>query len=130
MNYLFYLYNAIVVKIVFMKKKSTYLKVGVNVRDLVPSEAFHPGELFYDELKERGITQKSFASMSGILPSQLNEFIKGKRGLSAEMALKFGHVLDMDPVYWLNLQMIYELDLAKIKQSKLNKRLNKLRKAS
>jgi plasmid maintenance system antidote protein VapI len=46
------------------------------------------------------------------------------------MALKFGQVLDMDPVYWLNLQMIYELDLAKIKQSKLNKRLSKLRKAS
>jgi plasmid maintenance system antidote protein VapI len=46
------------------------------------------------------------------------------------MALKFGHVLDMDPVYWLNLQMIYELDLAKIKQNKLNKRLSKLRKAS
>lgn len=111
-------------------KKSTYLKVGVNLRDVVPSEAFHPGEFLNDELKERGYTQKTFASMSGILPSQLNEFIKGKRGMSAEMALKIGQVLDIDPIYWLNLQMIYELDLAKIKQSKLNKRLCKLRKAS
>lgn len=113
-----------------MKKKSTYLKVGINLNDVVPSEAFHPGEFFSDELKERGITQKSFAQMSSILPSQLNEFIKGKRGLSAEMALKIANVLEMDPVYWLNLQMIYELDLAKIKQSKLSKRVVKLKKAS
>jgi len=113
-----------------MKKKSTYLKVGVNLNDIVPSEAFHPGELFSDELKDRGITQKSFAEMSSILPSQLNEFIKGKRGLSADMALKIANVLDMDPLYWLNLQMIYELDLAKIKQRKLSKRVIKLKRAS
>ena len=113
-----------------MKKKSTYLKVGVNLKDVVPSDAFHPGEFLNDELKERGLTQKSFALMSGMLPSQLNEFIKGKRGLSAELALKFGKVLDMDPVYWLNLQMIYELDLAKIKQNRLNKKVSKLKKAS
>ena len=50
--------------------------------------------------------------------------------MSAEMALKFGQVLDMDPIYWLNLQMIYELDLAKIKQKRLNKRVTKLKKAS
>ena len=129
MNYLIYLYNAKAVEIVFMKK-STYLKVGVNLKDVVPTEAFHPGEFLNDELKERGYTQKSFALMSGMLPSQLNEFIKGKRGMSAEMALKFGQVLDMDPIYWLNLQMIYELDLAKIKQQRLNKRVAKLKKAS
>jgi len=128
-NYLIYLYNAKAVEIVFMKK-STYLKVGVNLKDVVPTEAFHPGEFLNDELKERGYTQKSFALMSGMLPSQLNEFIKGKRGMSAEMALKFGQVLDMDPIYWLNLQMIYELDLAKIKQQRLNKRVAKLKKAS
>ena len=130
MNYLIYLYNAKVVEIVFMKKKSNYLKVGVNLKDVVPTEAFHPGEFLNDELKERGLTQKSFAIMSGMLPSQLNEFIKGKRGMSAEMALKFGQVLDIDPLYWLNLQMIYELDLAKIKQKRLNKRVAKLKKAS
>ena len=113
-----------------MKKKNTYLKDGVNLKDVVPSAAFHPGEFLNDELKERGLTQKSFALMSGMLPSQLNEFIKGKRGLSAELALKFGKVLDMDPVYWLNLQMIYELDLAKIKQNRLNKKVSKLKKAS
>ena len=113
-----------------MKKKNTYLKDGVNLKDVVPTEAFHPGEFLNDELKERGLTQKSFALMSGMLPSQLNEFIKGKRGLSAELALKFGKVLDMDPVYWLNLQMIYELDLAKIKQNRLNKKVSKLKKAS
>ena len=113
-----------------MKKKSNYLKVGVNLKDVVPTEAFHPGEFLNDELKERGLTQKSFAIMSGMLPSQLNEFIKGKRGMSAEMALKFGQVLDIDPLYWLNLQMIYELDLAKIKQQRLNKRVTKLKKAS
>lgn len=111
-------------------KNSTYLEVGVNLKELVPSEAFHPGEIFYDEIKKRGISQKSFSLLSGILPSQLNEFIKGKRGVSAEMALKLGKALKMDPVFWLNLQMIYELDLAKIKLKQQQKHLRKLKKAS
>ena len=96
-------------------KKSDYLEVGINIKDAVPGNAIHPGEELREELKDRRITQKHFAEISGILPSHLNEIIKGKRKINAELALLIGITLKIDPIFWLKSQMIYELDLAKIK---------------
>ena len=97
-------------------KKSEYLEVGININDLVPARAVHPGELLREALKNRRFTQKFFAEKTKILPSQLNEVINGKRGISAEMALKIGPALNMDAIIWARAQMIYEFDLARIKQ--------------
>lgn len=111
-------------------KKSTYLKDGVNINDLIPARAIHPGEELREELKSRRLTQKKFAEMTGILPSQLNEVINGKRGMSAEMSLKIGAALGMDAILWAKSQMYYELDLARIKQKKETELLHKKRKLS
>jgi HTH-type transcriptional regulator/antitoxin HigA len=116
-------------------RKSDYLEVGINIKDLVPARAVHPGELLRDVLKAKGYTQKRFAEMSGIQPTQINEVINEKRGISAEMALKIGDVLKMDAIIWAKFQMTYELDLARIKQKKekqvQSKKLNsKLRTTS
>jgi HTH-type transcriptional regulator/antitoxin HigA len=101
-------------------KKSTYLEVGVDINDLVPARAIHPGEVLREELKSRKITQKQFSEMTGILPSQINEVIKEKRGISADNALKIGKALKMDAILWAKFQMFYELDLARIKQKNEN----------
>ena len=101
-------------------RKSDYLEVGINIKDLVPARAVHPGELLRDVLKAKRFTQKCFAEMTGILPSQLNEVIKEKRGISAEMAIKIGNALKMDAILWAKFQMMYELDLARIKLKKQN----------
>jgi HTH-type transcriptional regulator/antitoxin HigA len=111
-------------------KKSTYLKRGVNIENLIPAKAIHPGELLLDELKSRKITQKKFSIMTGILPSQLNEIIKQKRGISAELSLKIGKALEMDAIIWAKAQMIYDLDLARIKQKKDKQLQRKLSKTS
>ena len=111
-------------------KKSAHLEIGINIQDAVPARAIHPGELLREELKIRKFTQKRFAEMTAILPSQLNEVINGKRGISAEMALKIGPALKMDPILWAKSQMIYELDLAKIKQKKEKQSQRKLSKVS
>jgi HTH-type transcriptional regulator/antitoxin HigA len=113
-----------------MKKKSTYLEVGVNLEDIVPSKAIHPGEELKWELKERNITQKYFSEISGIQASQLNELIKGKRGLSMDMVFKIGNALKMDPILWARSQMYYEYDLARIKFNIEKKRISKFKKAS
>jgi HTH-type transcriptional regulator/antitoxin HigA len=99
-------------------RKSDYLEVGINIKELVPSRAVHPGELLRDVLKAKGFTQKRFAEMTGIQPTQLNEVIKEKRGMNAEMAIKIGDALKMDAIIWAKFQMTYELDLARIKQKK------------
>lgn len=78
--------------------------------------AIHPGEYLRDELKARSITQSSFAAHIGLTPSYLNEIIRGRRGISALIAVKIGKALGVEPQTWLNLQMRYELDLIDLSQ--------------
>jgi HTH-type transcriptional regulator/antitoxin HigA len=88
--------------------------MSINIKQLTPAIAIHPGEILKDELMERKITQKEFAQLTGIPHTHLNEIIKGKRGFNADLALVIGKALQMDPVLWLNLQNNYQLDAAKL----------------
>lgn len=83
-------------------------------KSLTPAVAIHPGEHLSDELDARGISQIEFAKMIGYQKSQLNEVIKGKRGINAELALLLQSSLDIDASFWLNLQKNFELDSARI----------------
>ena len=85
----------------------------IKIENLTPATAIHPGEMLSDELESRQIKQKDFADLLGILPSQLNEIVNGKRGVNTELALLIGKALNMEPAIWLNLQANYELDAAK-----------------
>lgn len=76
----------------------------------VPFKATHPGEILREELKERGIKQKDFANAIGVQASHLNEFIKGKRDLNNEFALKLEKHLGIPFEMWANLQKNYEID--------------------
>lgn len=87
-----------------------------NIKQLTPKEAIHPGEILNDELKDRGISQQDFSLQTGIAKTILNEIIKGKRSINADVALLIGKALNMDAILWLNLQNNYDLDLANIKQ--------------
>jgi addiction module HigA family antidote len=62
----------------------------------------HPGEVLRDELEEIGLH-------IGVLPKTVNEICRGKRGISAEMALKLSKALGGSPQFWLNLQNNWEL---------------------
>src|SRR2546427_400507 len=71
--------------------------------------AVHPGAVVLDELDERGITQATLAARIGVLPKTINELCRGKRGISAEMAVKLSKALGASPQFWLNLQNNWEL---------------------
>ena len=90
--------------------------------EIVPQIATHPGEILKDELDFLAISQRDFSKKIGIKPSQLNEIIKGKRNINADLALLFEKTLKIDAEYWLEVQKNYDLDLAKI-NSKNQKRL-------
>ncbi len=86
---------------------------------LVPARAVHPGEVLREELKERGIKQKDFARMIGMQSTHLNEFIKGKRNLNEELALKLEKALGISYKNWMNLHSGYIYDCMAIdKRSK------------
>ena len=79
----------------------------------------HPGAVLRDELQERGITQSALAAHIGVLPKTVNELCRGKRGISAEMAVRLSRALGATPQFWLNLQSNWEisqLDRLKFKE--------------
>lgn len=91
----------------------------IDIQNLVPETPTHPGEILADELEARNITQKDFAGQIGMQKSQLNEIIKGKRHINAELAILLEEALDVPAAYWLNAQQGYDLDLARQRRSLL-----------
>ena len=69
----------------------------------------HPGLVLKDELEERGISQTQLAEHIGVLPKTINEICRGKRGISAAMAVQLSRALGASPAFWLNLQKNWEL---------------------
>ena len=86
----------------------------VSIKEQVPFVATHPGELIKDELKERGLTQKRLAEMTGIKASVISETISGRRSVSQNMAVALEKALGIPAEMWMNLQTQYNLDSAGI----------------
>jgi len=79
-----------------------------------PKNPIHPGEILLEEfLKPAGETQVAFASRIGWTRARLNEFIKGKRGITADAALDLAEALGTSSRLWMNLQATWDLDRAR-----------------
>jgi antitoxin HigA-1 len=87
--------------------------IGKNGKVLETDVTLHPGELLADELQARDILKKDFAAAIGMQPSHLSDLLKGKRHVSAKLALKLEQHLQINASYWLRLQMAYDLFMAK-----------------
>ena len=71
--------------------------------------AVHPGSVLKDELEELGVTPTEFARQIAVPPNRVSQIIAGKRGVTGDTALRFGHWFGMEPQFWLNLQAQWEL---------------------
>ena len=74
--------------------------------------AVHPGEVLKDELEELGITATEFARQIAVPPNRVSQLVAGKRSITGDTALRFGHWFGVEPQFWLNLQTQYDLVLA------------------
>jgi addiction module HigA family antidote len=73
----------------------------------------HPGEVLLEEfLKPMGLSQNRLALSIGVHPRRINEIVLGKRGVTADTALRLARFFDTSPELWLGLQKDYELDVA------------------
>jgi antitoxin HigA-1 len=72
----------------------------------------HPGEFLKEILDELDISQAEFARAIGLSAMRISHVVKGKRPVSAEMALLFGKAFGQTPQYWINLQAAYDLKIA------------------
>jgi HTH-type transcriptional regulator/antitoxin HigA len=88
--------------------------------NILPFEATHPGILIKDELDVRNdLKQKDLAKELGVKPSFLNEIIKGKRPVTADIAVLLEKVLEIPADYWMKFQSQYEIDKARIKEKNI-----------
>jgi addiction module HigA family antidote len=59
-----------------------------------------------------GISQNKLAMALHVPARRINEIVLGKRGITADTALRLARYFRMSPQFWLGLQMDYELDMA------------------
>ncbi len=69
----------------------------------------------------RRARQKDFARDIDMQPTMLNEVIKGKRSVTADIALLLEEALDIAADFWLNFQNQYDLDQARIRDRNTQK---------
>ena len=74
--------------------------------------AVHPGEVLRDELAEFGITPTAFARQIDVPPNRISQIITGKRSVTGDTALRFGHWFGVEPQFWMNLQTQFDLATA------------------
>jgi addiction module HigA family antidote len=77
-------------------------------------DPIHPGAILREEfLEPMGISASSLAADIGIPAKQVNEIIRGRRAVTAETSLRLSRFFGISERFWLNLQSLYELQLAK-----------------
>lgn len=97
---------------------STYKTLDKTGKRIYTDVTLHPGEVLVDEINARGILQKDFAKKIKLLAPHFNDLLKGKRHISARIALKLEKELSIDADYWLRLQIAYDLAIAKKEMKK------------
>jgi antitoxin HigA-1 len=86
-----------------------------RIREGTGLPAIHPGEFLAETLRDLEISCTGFARAISVSPTRVSNVLKGKRPVTAELALLFGRALAQSPRYWLNLQAEYDLKTAQLR---------------
>ena len=79
------------------------------------TEPIHPGAHLAEIIEELGITPYRLAKAIGVPQMRIHEIVHRRRSITADTALRIGRALGMTPDFWLNLQRMYDLDVARAK---------------
>jgi antitoxin HigA-1 len=90
-------------------------------RKLTP---IHPGEVLAEEiLKPLNMSVNQLAKALAVDTARLNEIVRGRRGITADTALRLARYLGTTAEFWVNLQKSYELRIARQAKEKEIERL-------
>jgi len=71
----------------------------------------HPGEILLEEfLIPMGISQNALARAISVPPRRVNEIVLGKRGITADTALRLSRAFGTSEGFWMGLQAAYDLE--------------------
>lgn len=82
----------------------------ITEADLI--DPIHPGEVLMEDFIEGfGITQNKLAVSIRVPPRRINEIVHGKRGITADTAIRLARYFGTSEEFWMNLQSNFELRL-------------------
>jgi addiction module HigA family antidote len=74
----------------------------------------HPGEILLTEfLEPMGISQYRIAKAIDVPARRINEIVHGKRGISADTALRLSRAFGLSDMFWINMQAHYDAEIAR-----------------
>lgn len=88
----------------------------------------HPGDVLKEDfMGPLGLSAYAVAKAIGTTPIAISHICRGKRGVSAEMALKLGRLFNVSPELWMGIQADYDLEVARQRsEAKIEKRVRPL----
>jgi len=73
----------------------------------------HPGEILLEEFMQPiGISINHLAREIYVPPGRISEIVNGKRGITADTALRLARYFSVSPETWMGLQTEYDLRVA------------------
>lgn len=74
----------------------------------------HPGAILSEEfLAPLELSANALAQATGVPANRISEILRGRRGISADTAIRLGLYFATSPEFWLNLQAAYDLSKAR-----------------
>jgi len=91
----------------------------------------HPGRTILEDIvKPRNVSVNALAKEFHVSATRLNEIVRGRRGVTADTALRLACYLGTTAQFWLNLQSAYELRVAELETGRAIKKIVNPRKAA
>ena len=78
----------------------------------------HPGEILREELDASGLSANALSKALGVPVNRITTILNGRRGVSADTALRLARYFGTTPEFWMNLQKTWELRRAEIAQGR------------
>jgi addiction module HigA family antidote len=80
-------------------------------RDIPP---VHPGEILKaDFLEPLGLSVNALSQAIKAPRTRINDIVRGRRGITADTAMRLARYFGTSAQFWMNLQSHYELEIAK-----------------
>ena len=74
----------------------------------------HPGEIIKEEyLKPLSMSANALAVALRVPAPRINDVVRQKRGISIDTALRLARYFDTTAQFWMNLQISYDLKIAR-----------------
>jgi antitoxin HigA-1 len=79
----------------------------------MPRVRTHPGEILVEEyMKPLGLSANALAQAIDVPGNRISDIVRGRRDVSADTAIRLGRFFEVDPRFWLNLQVAHDLSKA------------------